>query len=396
MLILAVGRPGWLGIAEREVAGQPGFTVAGLLGSAGGEPSAASRESGEGRGRPDLGFRRAYLPREFKFPADHGSHPEYQTEWWYFTGNLASAEGREFGFQLTFFRFGLSPADRAVSASEVASRVRSRWRANQIYMAHFALTDVQGQRFYSAEKFQREALHMAGAQANPFAVWLGPWRAASLTGQPTLWPLRLSASTSEFALNLTVRAAKPLVRNGDRGLSRKNAVAGNASYYYSFTRLPAAGTVTVAGTAYDVGGLAWMDREWSTSALAPDQAGWDWFALQLSDGSDLMVYFLRRKDGSIDPFSAGSLVNAHGAVTKLSAQDLRLRVREHWTSSRGGVVYPAGWRLRTPTLDLEISPKVSDQEMHHSVRYWEGAVKVHGRSATGPVSGHGYVELAGY
>lgn len=332
-------------------------------------------------GEENEGWRRAFEPRDFVFPTDHGPHPEYRTEWWYLTGNLETAEGRHFGFQITFFRIGLSPWRYASD---------SIWRSNQLYMGHLALTDSGARRFHAFERFARGTAGLAGAEAAPVRVWLEDW---SLHAEhPSGFPLRLRAAEDGVALDLRLEQIRPPVLQGDRGLSRKSAEPGNASYYYSLTRLPAAGTVTADGRSHEVTGLAWLDREWSTSALGPDQEGWDWFALQLADGRDLMFYQLRRRDGSADPLSKGSLVDAGGLARPLGAEEVEIQVLDHWRSPRG-TRYPGRWRLRVPAedLDLLIEPVLADQELALSVRYWEGAVRVSGSAA-----GRGYVELAGY
>lgn len=331
------------------------------------------------------GYARALAPRPFVFPADHGPHPEFKTEWWYYTGNLAAADGRRFGYQLTFFRIALTP--------EPIPRA-SAWGVNQLTMAHFAVTDVEGKRFVSAERFARNALGLAGAQAAPFRVWLEDWQAS---GPQQTFPMRLQSATDQAALDNTLEAGKPLVLQGEQGLSRKSAEAGNASYYYSLTRLPTRGTLRLGDEEFQLVGHSWLDREWSTSALAPDQTGWDWFALQLDDGHELMYYQLRRKDGSADPASAGVWVRPDGSSQGLGQGDLTLESTKTWTSPRGGR-YPAGWRLRVAQedLDLAIEPLLADQELDVTIRYWEGAVKISGQRNGQPVSGYGYVELTGY
>jgi predicted secreted hydrolase len=245
-------------------------------------------------GGGDEGFARASAPRPFRFPDDHGPHPAYRSEWWYYTGNLRAGDGRRFGFQLTFFRFALSP--------EPVERA-SAWGTNQVYMAHFAVTDVAGRRFHAAERFGRGALDLAGARAAPYRVWLGRWQASAGS---TPFPLALQAEDGGYGIDLVLARGKPVVANGEAGLSRKSAEPGNASYYYSIPRMPVSGRVTTPEGAWEVEGAAWFDREWSSSALAPDQVGWDWFALQLSDGRDLMVFRLRTRDGGADPHSAGT------------------------------------------------------------------------------------------
>jgi predicted secreted hydrolase len=341
-------------------------------------------------GGDGAGFARAMAPRSFSFPADHGPHPGFRTEWWYYTGNVETASGRHFGFQLTFFRTALAPP-----AAPVAER-GSGWSASQLYLAHFALTDTSGGRFHAWSRLDRQALDLAGARATPFRVWLGDWSAESEA--PTGLPVRLRAAEGNVAIDLVLAGEKPVVLQGDHGLSQKGPEPGNASYFYSLSRMSARGTVRVDGEPLSVSGLAWMDREWSTSALGPELAGWDWLALQLDDGREVMVYRLRRRDGTADAHSAGSLIGADGATQPLALDDVTLEVLDHWTSPRSRVRYPSRWRLTVPGagLTLEIAPRLADQELIVGTRYWEGAVRVDGRAAGRPIAGRGYVELVGY
>lgn len=339
------------------------------------------------RGEEPAGFSRAQVPRDFRFPDDHGPHPTYRHEWWYFTGNLRSPEGRRFGYQLTFFRFALSPdpVDR-----------ESRWAANQAYMAHFAVTDVEGGRFHHFERTGRGALGIAGAAARPFRAWLDGWSAQG--GSASTLPIRLQAREGGVAIDLLLDTDRPVVLQGDRGLSRKGPSPGNASYYYSMTRLATRGTVRVEGRSFPVAGNSWMDREWGTSALEQGQAGWDWFALQLSGGRDLIFYRLRREDDTTDRFSAGTLVLPDGSSRPLSADDVRIETLASWKSPESGARYPSRWRLLVPSesLELEVVPLLADQELRTTVRYWEGAVGVRGTSRGAKLEGEGYVELTGY
>lgn len=333
------------------------------------------------------GFAQALGPREFHFPEDHGPHPDFRNEWWYWTGNLTTADGHDFGYQLTVFRNALAPGE---------SQRASAWGTRRIYMGHLTLSDIGAGRFHAFERFSRDALGLAGARGEPFRVWVEGWSAEAANG-PAL-PLRLTASQGDIALSLVLDEGKPPVLQGDRGLSQKGAEPGNASYYYSLTRMPTRGQVTVEGHAYEVTGQSWMDREWSTSALSRDEVGWDWFSLQLSDGSELMYYHLRRRDGTVDPFSAGTLISATGEAIHLSREDVRLEVLDTWKSPRSGVAYPSHWRLVVPSrgLSLELTPALADQELPVSVRYWEGAVRLSGIHEGKAVQGRGYVELTGY
>ncbi|HMH51206.1 MAG TPA: lipocalin-like domain-containing protein [Candidatus Acidoferrum sp.] len=342
---------------------------------------------GEALGGPIEGFARALAPRPFVFPADHGPHAEFRTEWWYYTGNLSTADGRHFGFQLTFFRIAMAPT--------MISRA-SAWASREAYMAHFALTDTAGRRFSAASRLSRAALDLADAHAHPFKVWVEDWSAEGVGGDAV--PVKLRAAEGDVAIDLTLASAKPVVLQGDRGLDRKGEEPGNASYYYSLTRMPTKGRVTIHGAAFEVTGLAWMDREWSTSSLGAGLMGWDWFALQLADGRDLMLYQLRRADGSADRFSSGSLVGVDGTSRRLSLTDFRIDALETWTSPRDGTRYPSRWRITIPSesLDLDVVPRLADQELALAVRYWEGAVRVVGRDRGRPIAGVGYIELVGY
>lgn len=330
----------------------------------------------------DSGFARVTAPRAFQFPRDHGPHPEYKTEWWYYTGNLEAENGEHFGFQLTFFRQGLAP-----EAPGAPGRA-SDWGTRQAYMAHFALTRASDDRFVSAERFSRGAAGLAGAQADPYRVWLEDW-AAEADGDA----VRLRAVNRDDRLELRVRPVKPVVLQGDQGLSQKSDEPGNASSYYSLTRLEADGALTIDGQTYRVSGTAWLDREFGTSALGPDSVGWDWFAFQLADNREIMFYQLRRKDGTTEPHSGGSLVAADGSTTRLTRDDVRVETLATWTSPRTGAVYPARWRFRIPSqgIDLQVTPYAPDQELDVSYAYWEGAVQIDGTA-----EGNGYVEMTGY
>jgi predicted secreted hydrolase len=343
-------------------------------------------------------FERATMPRAFRFPDDHGPHPEFRDEWWYWTGNLDGPGGRHFGYELTIFRSALAPG--------APSRKESAWRAHQMYMAHFALTDVEGNHFYAFEQTSRGALGLAGANLDPFRVWVEDWSAESAS--PELSPIHLRAARADVAIDLTLTPAKPVTPQGDRGLSQKGPAPGNASFYYSITRLPTSGVVTLPSGRVDVSGQSWMDREWSTSALDSADVGWDWFALQLDDNRELMFFRLRRRDGGTDPWSAGTLVGGPtgrpglGGVRRLSASQVQLEALDKWKSPHTGVVYPSTFRLRVPSegIDCLIQPFVEDQEVNLAFRYWEGAVRVTDPSGPGgnpgARKGQGYVELTGY
>lgn len=338
-------------------------------------------------GEGDRGFARAIDPRSFRFPADHGPHPEFQTEWWYFTGNLFSESGRRFGYQLTIFRFALS--------QEIQERT-SEWAAQNIYMGHFALTDLEEMNFYHFERFAREALGLAGAESLPMEVWLEDWSILSL--DPSGFPMRLRAETEDIAIDFFVETSKPVVLQGEEGLSQKSAEPGNASYYYSFTRMPTKGVIRIHDQKIKVSGFSWLDREWSTSVLGQDQVGWDWFSLQLDNDHELMYYQLRKNNGTADPLSSGVIVGPEGRYWPINSTDIQIQVLDHWDSPETQATYPNRWRIihSGEGLDLEVIPIMPNQEMETSVRYWEGAVDIKGDFAGRKVEGFGYVELTGY
>lgn len=333
--------------------------------------------------QPAEGFARADSSRAFVFPADHGPHRAYRNEWWYLTGNLEAVDGRRLGYQATFFRIGLdaNPPSR-----------ESQWATSEAWMTHLAVSDAATATHHGVERLARGAAGLAGATAEPLRVWLEDWTLSSTDGGAT-W--RLAAAAGDFGLDLTLRATHPVVLQGDAGLSQKSTEPGNASYYYSVPRLATSGTLTIEGMVYAVTGLSWLDREWSTSALGADQAGWDWLALQLADGRDLMYYRLRHESGGVDAMSRGSLVGANGARVELGA-DLPLRPVRWWAASDGRR-FPVEWDLALPgeTRTLRVAAVFDDQYVRLGVRYWEGMVDVRDRS-TGDVVGRGYLEMTGY
>ena len=332
-------------------------------------------------------FARASGLRLLSFPLDMGPHPDFQTEWWYYTGNLSTQSGRQFGFELTFFRRALASPD------ELASRT-SDWATSQIYLAHFTITDATANQFHAFERYERGAAGLAGAQAVPYHVWLQNW-SVSLAG-PNQY--HLQASQDGLQLDLQFTDLKGPVFEGDQGLSQKGPQAGNASYYYSQTRLKTNGTIQAKGQAFPVSGLSWMDHEFSTSALDPDQVGWDWFSIQLDDGSELMLYNIRQKDGSAGAFSNGTVIRPDGTTRQLKAGDFKIQVNANWKSPHSGGTYPAAWTVTIPSenLTLQIKPLIADQELNLSIIYWEGAVQITAQKNGVKVNGKGYVELTGY
>lgn len=333
------------------------------------------------------GFARADGPQPLHFPADYGPHSDYQSEWWYYTGNLETADGRHFGYQLTFFRRALVPPAQQQTRT-------SAWATDQVYMAHFALTDVTGKQYHAFEQFSRGAAGLAGAQAALYNVWLYDWSVQEV--EPNVY--HLHAAQDGLAIDLTLKDALGPILEGDQGYSQKGPDPGNASYYYSQPRLASSGSVQVAGATYEVNGLSWMDHEFSTSALASNQVGWDWFALQLDGGSELMVYQIRQADGSIDPFSSGTFIAPDGSTVHLSRSDFVISVGGTWRSPHSGATYPSQWTLKVPKLNLtlQIEPYLADQELNVSYVYWEGAVRLSGEREGHTVAGSGYIEMTGY
>ncbi|MBF0172367.1 MAG: carotenoid 1,2-hydratase [Magnetococcales bacterium] len=342
-------------------------------------------------GGDDAGFDRATPPRPFHFPADHGPHPQFKHEWWYMTGTLATTVGeRRFGYELTLFRLALTPKPMERT---------SKWGSTQVQMGHFAVTDIQKQQFHHAQRFSRIAMDLAGAVADPFRVWLGDWSIAATGGTPLAPTMHLAAHHEDITLDLNLTARKPVVLQGENGLSRKSERPGNASYYYSLPRMETTGWLTLQGERFPVTGMSWFDREWSTSALDEHQEGWDWFALHLSDGWDLMLYRMREKNGTTGTLSAGALIDPDGTRIPFAHDAMIIDPLGHWRSPKTEIVYPSGWRLRVATvgIDLSVTPWIQDQELNRTlVRYWEGAVQVRGVHAGLEVQGDGYVELAGY
>jgi predicted secreted hydrolase len=337
-------------------------------------------------------FQPATAGYQYTFPRDHGSHSTYRTEWWYYTGHLHARDGRSFGFELTFFRRGIPPED--------VTTLPSKWSVKDLYLAHFAVTDINGKRFHFAEKLSREGLRKAGADESKLQVWIDDWRAEAATDVSGVHTL--AASDGTYALSLTLQPTKPLVAHGAAGISKKGKEVGQASHYYSFTRLTTNGTLTIDGESIDVTGLSWMDHEFGSGDLGADQVGWDWFSIQLEDHSELMLYRMRLKDGSSDLASSGTIVFPDGRSRHMDVTDFQIESSGTWTSTESKATYPAKWQLKFPSLDvvLDVTPLLADQELRTSrssrVSYWEGAVAVTGTKQGRPIKGQGYVELTGY
>jgi len=335
----------------------------------------------------DSDWKDAAPGRRISLPADHRSHPDYRLEWWYYTGNLFAEGGRRFGYQLTFFRVGVN----AVPPTP------SRWAMRDLHMAHLTVTDVSSSSHVAAERLNRDGVGWAGASDTAYSVWNDDW-SVTLDGRRH----HLVASAPDRGIGIDLRLLdRPPALHGLGGFSQKGSSPGNASYYYSLTRMPTDGTIRAGGRAFAVTGASWMDHEFGTTFLEPHQAGWDWFSLQLGDGRDLMVFQLRGRDGSIDPRSSGTLVAAGGRARALDAAGIRLEPLRRWTSAATGAAYPVEWRVELPDerLALRVRAAVDAQELHDlpsGLTYWEGAIDVEGTANGAPVSGVGYLEMTGY
>lgn len=330
-------------------------------------------------------FQSAAPGYRYEFPRDFFNHPKFQTEWWYYTGNLRAANGHEFGFELTFFRFGISP------------HPQSPWSANTVYMAHFALSDLTGGHFVYRERFNRAGPGFAGIDADRRLVWNGNWK---VQWQGNTQDLQAMADT--FMLNLQMNSLKPPVINGRDGVSRKGPGPGEASHYFSLTRLASRGTVTWEGKSYKVSGSAWMDHEFFTAPPESNLAGWDWLCLQLDNDTEFMFYRLRLKSGGVSPYSSGTYVDAQGRSRFLSHEDFTLIPGAVWTSPRTHARYPIIWRIQAPGLHLKLQVRtpLDSQELVSqnalAPSYWEGAIRVAGEDSGKPVHGVGYLEMTGY
>ena len=322
---------------------------------------------------------------EYQFPRDHYSHPEFKTEWWYFTGHLKTEAGARYGYQITFFRQGLRPPGSPATTSQFV--------ADHLHFAHFAISDIDGEKFHFTQKFSRSAFDAAGngKPGDPRLAWIDDWQ---LTLDPDNETFTFRAQVDDLALDLKLKSTKPVVINGENGVSQKSAGAGEATHYYAMTRMTGDGTLTVAGKPNKVTTQSWLDREWGSNQLGAGQVGWDWFSLQLDDGRELMLYQLRRADGSADPHSSGTLTAIDGSTVHLERDAFTLTPLKTWQSEATPGEYPVSWRLEVPahSLTLTVSAEYPAQELAlRPVAYWEGAVE-----ATGSHEGVGYLEMTGY
>jgi predicted secreted hydrolase len=339
----------------------------------------------------DDAYRLALPHYRFEFPRDHFNHPDFRTEWWYYTGNLRTAEGRRFGFELTFFRQGVN----MTKAKEAGV-----WDVHDVWMAHLALSDIDGGQFFHTERLNRSGPGIAGADLKQARVWNGNWQAQWTL--PAVGAQKLEAVADRFSFDLSLKSEKPPVIHGIDGVSQKAEGAGKASHYISFTRLETTGEIVLDGKRFSVAGTSWMDHEFFSHQLEGDQTGWDWFSLQLADHTELMLFRLRRKGGSLDPFSAGTFVDPQGHARHLTAGDFTVTPGKIWKSPATGGHYPVEWTIEVPSLGLKASLRtpMNQQELTSGsgagTSYWEGAIDVEATRQGRPVSGVGYLEMTGY
>lgn len=349
-------------------------------------------------GDTSSGFLQVTGPCKLEFPRDHAPHPGFRTEWWYYTGNLKTETGRHFGYQLTFFRYQLTPFGGSAEWPDPPSA----WRTRQIYIGHAAVSDISAKRHLEAEKVGREGLEGLGiggwVQYGPdVTLFLPGWSAVIFPDSH-----KIAADGDDFSFTLELKPSKPPVKHGINGYSRKGSTPERASCYYSYSRLETSGTITINGKSLPVKGVSWMDHEFSTAPLEPGTVGWDWFSIQLADKSEFMIFLLRREDGGLSSASSGSYIDSLGALRHLDRSYFDVSVRNTWKSKKSGAVYPSAWQIKIPLLGIEVAvtSNLPDQEMHTlqstGVTYWEGSVSAKGTKGGSPIDGQGYVELTGY
>lgn len=325
----------------------------------------------------------------YEFPRDHFNHEDFQTEWWYTTGNLATADGHQYGYELTFFRQGV---DRDPSKT-------GAWEIQDLYVTHLALSDLDGEKFYHTERTNRAGPGIAGIDANTRRIWNGNWEMRWTREDEMV----LRVVDERFSFSFALHPEKPPMIHGENGVSQKAAGAGHASHYISFTRLKTAGTIELDGKSIAVTGTSWMDHEFFTHQLEAGQIGWNWLSIQLGDNTELMLYQFRRKDGSLDSYSSGTYVDAQGKSVHLTSSDFQMTpTGESWTSPVTTAKYPVAWTMEVPKLGLKLEARtrLKSQELSGDGKllpnYWEGAITIQGTRSGAPVSGVGYLEMTGY
>jgi predicted secreted hydrolase len=312
----------------------------------------------------------------YQFPRDHFSHPEFKTEWWYYTGNVRTTAGHRYGFELVFFR----------QAQQHDSTNSSAWRIDDLYLAHLALTDIDSPSFRFYDRVNRAGPGIAGVSLDDARIWNGNWQASwnLATGAQTLTAIE---NGSRLTLHLAPRTL-PII-HGENGISLKSETPGHASHYVSFPLLAAEGSINGAA----ITGTAWMDHEWFTNALEESAQGWDWFSVQMDNKTELMVSEMRYRDRA--PFVAGTFIDATGRSAALKGAEISMQPLDWWRSPRTGARYPIRWRITVPSrgITLDCVAAIPNQELAFSTApvYWEGAVRY-----SGSHSGVGYMELTGY
>lgn len=333
-------------------------------------------------------FKQALPGYVFSFPRDHVSHDEFKTEWWYYTGHLESKDQKHYGYELTFFRTGVD---------ELPVKQRSPWDVKDIFLAHFAITDENNKTFHYFEKLNRSGLNSAGARLDHYYVFNENWSIEQLGNQ-----FVLKADTSDLGLHLLLTSVKPPVVHGKDGVSQKASCKGCASHYYSMTRLKSEGYVYLKGQSVPVSGTSWMDHEFGSNQLTSEQVGWDWYSVQLNDNTELMLYVIKKTDGSIDSNSSGTIVYADGSSKHISQSEFSITTKRQWKSPHTGGMYPMDWTINVPSqkISLNLVPVLDDQELSTAkstgVSYWEGATTVNGQVNGKSVKGQAYVEMTGY
>ncbi|MBZ0255782.1 carotenoid 1,2-hydratase, partial [bacterium] len=323
----------------------------------------------------------------FLFPRDHGSHPDYRTEWWYFTGQAQSSTGRRFGYQFTIFRVGIQSGDKAEGEPDMSPR--------QVLAGHFAIADISKNDFRLAERFRRIGAGFADASLSDMRAWIGDWELKRNENDEV--SITASDRDKSIRIEFTLTPSKPLVFQEAGGYSKKGSESGNASAYLSWTRMKTNGALSIDGEELSVNGDSWFDHEWGSSQLGEGVQGWDWFGLHLDDGRDLMLYGLRKKDGGFIPESGGTLVETDGTAHPLAREDFTMQPTGYWTSPETSAKYPVQWEVEIAKYEIsfQVRPLVKQSEMNakHSlgVIYWEGPVEL-----TGKTTGRGYMELSGY
>ncbi len=323
-------------------------------------------------------WRQAQPGYVYQFPRDHFSHPDYKTEWWYYTGNLHTAAGHRYGFELVFFRDG----------QQRDSTNPSVWRVDDLYVAHLAVTDIDSPNFHFFDRVNRAGPGIAGVRADEGRIWNGNWQSRwnLANGAQTLTAME---SGIRLTLNLAPQTA-PII-HGENGISLKSETPGHASHYVSFPLLSVDGNLNGAALT----GTAWMDHEWFTGILEDSAQGWDWFSVQLENHTELMLFEMRNRDAARPPFASGTFVDAAGHSAMINRSDISMQPLDWWRSPRTGARYPIRWRIAVPShgIGLECAAAIPNQELAVSSGpvYWEGAVRY-----SGSHSGVGYMELTGY